>query len=130
MANKMEEQIVEIAKKYGFFVIGGAIGAVVHRLRAKMSWSRFACSVVISMFVALCVGIVARDYFNITESVVYAMCGMSGVFSEIILDEIQESLQLLPDWLRSKLRIKERIVVSPPGKDEVTEDTKTKNPTK
>lgn len=126
----MEEQVVDIAKRYGFFVIGGAVGAVVHRLRSKMSWKRFAGSVVISMFVALCVGIVARDYFSIKESVVYAMCGMSGVFSEIILDEIQESLQLLPDWLRTKLRIKERIIVPPPDSKKEVEDTKSKNPTK
>ena len=121
----MEESIVEVAKKYGFFVIGGAIGAVIHRLRTKMSWGRFIASVLVSMFVALCVGIVARDCFNIKESVVYAMCGMSGVFSDIILDEIQECLQLLPDWVRTRLHIKEKIVISPPDK----KDNINSNPT-
>jgi hypothetical protein len=78
----MIEFLNEIARKYDLFVIGGAIGAIIHRLRNKMTFKRFLSSVAISMFVALCTGVVARDYFNLQESIVYVLCGVSGVFSE------------------------------------------------
>ena len=94
-----------IAQKYGLFVVGGAIGAIIHRLRNKMSFKRFLSSVVISMFVALCTGVVARDYFNLQESIVYVLCGISGVFSESILDELEENIKNISVIIKTKLGV-------------------------
>ena len=94
-----------IAEKYGLFVVGGAIGAIIHRLRNKMTFKRFLSSVAISMFVALCTGIVARDYFNLQESIVYVLCGVSGVFSESILDELEENIKNVSVIVKSKFGV-------------------------
>ena len=99
------EFLTEQAQKYGLFVVGGAIGAVIHRLRNKMTLKRFIISVVISMFVALCTGVVARDYFGLADSVVYVLCGVSGVFSETILDEVQENIKNVSVIIKAKLGV-------------------------
>lgn len=108
----MQEILIEVAKKYGLFVVGGAIGAVIHRLRKNMSFGRFLISIVISMFVALCVGVVARDYFNLQISVVNVLCGISGVFSEVILEEIEETIKQVSQIVKNKF-----------GKDDSYSDT-------
>lgn len=102
----MNDFLNEFARKYGLFIVGGAIGAVIHRLRNKMSFKRFLASVIISTFVAFCVGVVARDIIELKESVVYVLCGISGVFSEIILDEIKEVLSGLGGIIKNKIEKK------------------------
>lgn len=92
-------------EKYGLFVLGGAIGAIIHRLRKKMTIKKFLASVVISMFVSLCAGISCRHYLKIPEELIYVICGLSGVFSEAILDEIESVIHMLPDALKSKLGV-------------------------
>lgn len=94
--------LTNFADKYGLFVMGGAIGAVIHRLRTKMTFKRFLASVVISVFVALCTGAVCRDYFHLQDSVVYVLCGVSGVFSDTILDEIQELIKNVSNIVKSR----------------------------
>lgn len=101
----MLEQINSIAKEYGFFVIGGAIGAIIHRLRNQMSLKRFLASIIISMFVSFCVGVVARDYFQLKESLIYVLCGISGVFSNGILDELEEVLKYFSEAAKLKFGI-------------------------
>ena len=103
------EQFLEILneglKKFSPFMLGGIIGAIIHRLRNKMTFKRFLSSVAISMFVALCTGIVARDYFNLQESIVYVLCGVSGVFSESILDELEENIKNVSVIIKSKFGV-------------------------
>ena len=101
----MIEYITELASKCGLFVTGGAIGAIIHRLRNKMSFKRFLSSVVISMFVSLCTGVVARDYFNLVESVVFVLCGVSGVFSEAVLDELEENIKNISVIVKQKFGV-------------------------
>lgn len=101
----MLEQINSIAKEYGFFVIGGAIGAIIHRLRNQMTIKRFFASIAISMFVSFCVGVVARDYFQLKESLIYVLCGISGVFSNGILDEIEEFIKYFSEAAKLKFGI-------------------------
>lgn len=110
----MIELLNIFAKKYGLFVVGGAIGAIIHRLRIKMTFKRFLSSVAISMFVALCTGVVARDYFNLQESIVYVLCGVSGVFSESILDELEENIKNISEVVKSKFGV---------STSEITENT-------
>ena len=37
----MKDYLINVASKYGGYVIGGLIGAIVHRLRNTMSFTRF-----------------------------------------------------------------------------------------
>lgn len=99
----MIDFINEIGKKYGFFVVGGAVGAVIHRLRNKMSWKRFLISIVISAFVSLCVGVICLHYFKLEEPIIHVLCGISGVFSETILDELEEIIKNLSEFVKNKL---------------------------
>lgn len=101
----MLETLNKFAEQYGFFVVGGAIGAIIHRLRNKMSIKRFLASIAISMFVSLCVGIIAKDYFELKQSIIYVLCGISGVFSNTILDEIEELLKYCSDAFKIKFGI-------------------------
>lgn len=99
--------LTEIASKYGLFVIGGAFGAVVNRLRTKMTLKKFFMSIFISMFVALCTGVVARDYFHLAQDIVYVLCGISGVFSEVILDEVQETIKNVSNLISARFGSKD-----------------------
>lgn len=94
--------LTNFSQKYGFFIIGGAIGAVIHRLRNKMSLKRFLASAFISIFVGLSTGIICKDYFHFQDSIAYVLCSISGVFSESILDELQEIIKNISNIVNSK----------------------------
>lgn len=102
------EQFLEIIneglKKFSPYILGGVIGAIVHRLREKeMSIKEFFSSVFISTFVALCVGIVCKDYFKIEQdTIVFVATGISGAFSKDILNEIQELIGEISAIIKAK----------------------------
>lgn len=98
----MVDSLIALAEKYGIFVVGGAIGAIVHRFKNKMTFKRFLSSVVVSMFVALCTGVVCRDYFELKESITYVLCGLSGFFSDVIIDEIEELIKQISKIVNKK----------------------------
>lgn len=97
----------EFSKKYGILAIMGLIGAVVKRIRKKMSWLRFAGTIGVSVFVAIVTGIFIREWTNFSEEAVFAFCGLAGVFSDEILDEFLEIIRSIPDvvknWFNSKV---------------------------
>ncbi|CEN53373.1 phage holin family protein [Capnocytophaga canis] len=101
----MIDFLQEIGRKYGFFVIGGAIGAVVHRLRHKMSWKRFLISIAISAFVSMCVGVICLHYFKLEEPIIHVLCGISGVFSETILDELEDIIKSSSEYVKKKMGV-------------------------
>ena len=103
--NNFSEWLYDVARQYGFFVVGGATGAIIHRLRNRMTIRRFLASILISMFVSFCVGIMAKDYFMLKESIVYVLCGISGVFANTILDEIEELIKYVSDAAKIKFGI-------------------------
>lgn len=88
------ETVYDYCKRFFPFIIGGLMGSVVHRMRNQMNFAQFAGSIVISVFVALSVGIICRDYFEVEEeSIIFVLCGVSGTFSKVILDEVEEILK-------------------------------------
>ncbi len=89
--------VIDFVDKYGIIILVGILGAVINRLRKNMSWGRFFASIIISVFVSLCVGIIAQCYFNLPEPVIFVVCGLFGTFSELILDEIQDLISKLSD---------------------------------
>ena len=106
----MEEKIItfltEIGEKYGPAIVAGSVGAVIARLRNKMPLRQFIGSVIISIFVSISVGVVAKDYLLIKqESLINILCGISGVFSKTILDELEEIIKDLSNIVKIRLGI-------------------------
>lgn len=88
--------------KYSFFLLAGAIGAAINKLRKAMSWKRFCRSCIIAVFTSLCAGILFLHFFQLPIPVVNALCGITGIFSEYILDEIEEMIRNASDYLKKK----------------------------
>ena len=106
----MEEKIITfltgIGEKYGPAIVAGSVGAVIARLRKKMSPRQFIGSVIISIFVSISVGLVAKDYLLIKqESLINILCGISGVFSKTILDELEQIIKDLSNIVKIRLGI-------------------------
>ena len=106
----MEEKIITfltgIGEKYGPAIVAGSVGAVIARLRKKMSPRQFIGSVIISIFVSISVGVVAKEYLLIKqESLINILCGISGVFSKTILDELEEIIKDLSNIVKIRLGI-------------------------
>lgn len=103
----MKEDLIAMANKYGGFVIGGLIGAIVHRIRNTMSFKQFLGVLFISAFIGFCVGVVLRNYLNATDEVIFVACSISGVFSKDILDEIKEVISYVSLFFKKKMKIEE-----------------------
>ena len=71
-----------------------------------MKWKQFLSSVFIAMLVSLCVGIVCQEYTKLHEDVIYVLCGISGTFSKLLLDEIEEIIGDASLWFRQRFGIK------------------------
>ena len=93
-------------KKFSPYILVGAIGAIVHRFRTKMSWNQFFASVFISVLVSLSVGVVCQEYTLLKNDVIFVLCGISGTFSKHILDELEEIVGDLLVYIRGRLGIK------------------------
>lgn len=109
----MEEKIItfltNIGNKYGPAIVAGSVGAVIARLRRKMSIKQFIGSLIISVFVSISVGAVCKDYLLIKqESLINVLCGVSGVFSKIILNELEDIIKDIAIFARIKLGIPEK----------------------
>lgn len=95
--------LFDFYSKYGFFIFGGIMGALIHRTRRNMPFVRFLKFLVVAITVALASGIVARDYFNIPETVTYVICGVFGAFSEDLLNEIEDLIHSISEIVKVKL---------------------------
>ena len=104
--NSILETVLTFTQKYSPYIVGGAIGSVIHRLRNQMSFKQFLGSVIISMFVALSVGITCQHYLDLPDTVIFVFCGISGTFSKIILDEIEEIIKNISVIVKDKFGIK------------------------
>ena len=98
---------MDFLKKFSPYIIGGAIGSIIHRMRTEMSLLTFCKSVVMSIFISICVGIVCKDYLAIkNDNIIFVFCGISGTFSKIILDELEQIIKLGSVYVKNKLGIK------------------------
>lgn len=87
-------------EKFGIaFVIGGFLGAVVQRMRRRMTISKFISVAVMGMFVGWIIGSVLTEWTNFGEKVIYSACALSGVFAEDILKELEKLILKLSDFL-------------------------------
>lgn len=103
----MEKETLEILilksitwlEKFGItFVIGGLIGAVVQRMRKRMSFSKFISVAVMGMFVGWIIGSVLTEWTNFGDKVIYSACALSGVFAEDILKEFEQLIKKLSEF--------------------------------
>ncbi|WP_139959162.1 phage holin family protein [Flavicella sediminum] len=101
----MKTVLLTLADKYGGFIVGGLIGAIVHRVRNTMSFRAFLGVLFVSAFVGLCVGILLKNYLNAPDEVVFVVCSISGVFSKDILDEIQQVISYISVFIKNKANI-------------------------
>ena len=88
--------MLEFINKYGSFMLAGAIGR-------RMTWSRFFRSCLIAIFTSLCAGVLFLHFLQLPIPVVNALCGVTGVFAESILDEIEDIISHLSDYIDKKL---------------------------
>jgi len=87
-------------EKFGIaFVIGGFIGAVVQRMRRRMTWRKFISVAVMGMFVGWIVGTVLTEWTNFGEKVIYSACALSGVFAEDILKEFEKLISKVSEFI-------------------------------
>lgn len=105
--NLITQYIEKFFYNYGFFIIGGSIGAIIHRMRVKMSPLRFVKFLVIAVILALSAGIVCRDIFHLPETTIYVICGIFGAFSEEILDEIEKLVKSFSRIAKKKFGVEE-----------------------
>lgn len=90
------------AEKLGIpFLLGGFIGALVNRMRKRMSWKKFFASVFLAMFVGWVVGISLSSLFEFQTPFVYAICSMAGAFSEDLLDEVEKLVGAFSDIVKN-----------------------------
>ena len=109
----MEEKILtflkSVGENYGPAIVAGAVGAIIARLRHHMSPRQFIGSIIISIFVSVSVGTVAKDYLLIQqESIINVLCGVSGVFSKTISDELEEIIKNSSEVVKIKLGINKK----------------------
>ena len=88
------------------YILVGSIGAIVHRLRTEMTWRTFLSSLFISILVSLSVGVVCQEYTTLSDDVIFVLCGISGTFSKLLLDELEEIIADLSLYFRERFVIK------------------------
>lgn len=121
------EKVIEVfSYKFGPYIIVGAIGAIIHRIRHKMTWRAFLGTLFISTVLSVSIGFVARDYFEIQkESFIYALCGLGATYSKLILDELEEAIASLSDFIKMKFGLNpEQTHTIKSEESEEEEDTK------
>ncbi len=95
------------AEKLGIpFLLGGFVGALVNRMRKRMSWKKFFASVFLAMFVGWVVGVSLQSLFNFKTPFVYAICSMAGAFSEDLLDEVEKLIDNISEIIKNIIKNK------------------------
>ena len=104
------DAISEFLKPYVIYISGGAMGAILRVFRFKTSFKDIVGSVLISVFVGFSFGILSEEYFGINKpEIVYIICSVSGTFSKIILDEVEEIIKGVSTFIKSYLENKVKI---------------------
>ena len=103
----MKETLIALADRFGGFVIGGLIGAIIQRIRTVMSFKEFLGVLAISAFVGFCVGVFLKNYFNAPADVINALCSLAGVFSKDILNQIEKVISYISLFAKKKADLEE-----------------------
>ena len=101
------EFLESFARKYGGIVIAGVVGAIIRRIRENMTLIEFLQVIFLGVFVSYCVGVVAEEYFDISEHFKYVIGAVSAIYSKEVLDEIKDVISGISDtvkaWINKKI---------------------------
>ena len=95
----MLDTLISKLLKFAPYLAFGAMGAIIKGIRKKMPMRRFIGQIFVSAFVAWCLGVTLEHYLKVPINVIYAIVSISGMFSDIILDEIESALKQLKEVL-------------------------------
>lgn len=110
MKNTILNSMVEFGDKYGIAILIGAISAVIHKIRKNLSAKQFLGSIFISIIVSISISGVCACYFStMPDTIVHIFCGIGGIFSQDILNELEETIKCLSDYIKMKCGIKDEI---------------------
>ena len=91
------------------YIMIGIAGTVVDRMRREMSLIVFLKQVVMSIFISICVGVFSKEFIKIeNDNVAFVICGISGTFSKLILDEFEQIIKLASEYVRVKTGINKK----------------------
>lgn len=94
------KEIIYLFEKFGItFVVGGLIGAIIQRMRKRMSWKKFISVAIMGMFVGWIIGTALTEWTNLSDRIVYSACALSGVFAEDLLKEFEQTIKKLSDFI-------------------------------
>lgn len=99
----MEFNILELLLlkiKTILIVVFGILGAIIAGIRKKMKAKDFVINIITSAFVAWVVGAILGHYMEVSNEVIYALCGLSGHFSDVLLEEIKKVFQSISEYVK------------------------------
>lgn len=99
-------EIEGLIRKYGGVFVAGLFGAIIKRFRKTMSWIRFAATIGTSVFISTITGFLLKEWTNIGELAIFGICGIAGVFSDELLDEIEEIIKEISSYVKSFVNYK------------------------
>lgn len=107
MENVLNKAFIWLEKFGITFVIGGLIGAVVQRMRKRMTIQKFISVAIMGMFVGWIIGSVLTEWTNLGDKIIYSACALSGVFAEDILKEtellVKRISEIVTTYINNKL---------------------------
>jgi len=100
----------------------GIVGAIVFRIRRYLigrnySVKKFTAFLFIAVLVSIGVGVLLKELTSFSNTVIYVACGVTGVFSKYILDEVQELISEGTNIVKSKFGGRYRLSSTKPKKD-------------
>jgi len=96
----IKQTVLNYTAKIAPLLIAGAVGATIKRLRkGKMPLRRFLEQLVISAFLAWCLGVVLQHWLGLPNEVIYAVVSLAGMVSDVILDELEEVASNIKEWV-------------------------------
>ena len=106
MENTLYKLLIWFEKVGIAFVIGGLIGAIVQRMRKRMTCAKFLRVTVMGMFVGWIIGSVLTEWTNFGDKIIYSACALSGVFAEDLLKECEQIVKKLSEHISNYINNK------------------------
>ncbi len=99
----MEFNILELLLlkiKTILIIIAGVIGAIIAGVKKKMKRKDFIINIITSAFIAWVTGAILGHYMEVSNEVIYALCGLAGHFSDVLYDEVIKIFQSISEYFQ------------------------------
>lgn len=87
------------------FILSGLVGGIIQKFRNPASFKKTISSIIIAGFVGWVAGTLLIHYLELPINVVAPLCSISGVFADSILKELEELINLVSEYVKSKAKI-------------------------